>query len=157
MKNRYASASRLFMSLWALAWFSSPAAAQQPDPALLAKINAIRKENRALQSDTSLRFHSVDNDQLIAFSKMSEDRSNVIVVVANLDPHHKQSGWVDLPLDYFHIDLHQEYQMHDLVTEDRYLWQGPRNYVELDPQRMPAHIFRLRRRVRSEHDFDYFL
>jgi starch synthase (maltosyl-transferring) len=124
---------------------------------LIAKINAIRKENRALQSDLSLRFHSVDNDQIIAFSKMSEDRSNVVVVVVNLDPHHTQSGWVDLPPDYFQIDLHQEYQMHDLVTEERYLWQGPRNYVELDPQRMPVHIFRLRRRVRSEHDFDYFL
>lgn len=124
---------------------------------LTAKINAIRKQNLALQRDDSLRFHSVDNGQIIAFSKMSEDRSNVIVVVVNLDPHHKQSGWIDLPLDYFHLELHQEYQMHDLVTEDRFLWQGPRNYVELDPQRMPAHIFRLRRRVRSEHDFDYFL
>ncbi|HVB88188.1 MAG TPA: alpha-1,4-glucan--maltose-1-phosphate maltosyltransferase [Candidatus Dormibacteraeota bacterium] len=124
---------------------------------LTAKINAIRKHNIALQRDDSLRFHSVDNEQIIAFSKMSEDRSNVIVVVVNLDPHHKQSGWIDLPLDYFHLELHQEYQMHDLVTEDRFLWQGPRNYVEIDPQRMPAHIFRLRRRVRSEHDFDYFL
>jgi starch synthase (maltosyl-transferring) len=124
---------------------------------LVAKINAIRKENRALQSDDSLRFHAVDNEQMIAFSKMSEDRANVILVVVNLDPHHKQSGWIDLPLDYFELELRQEYQVHDLVTEDRYLWQGPRNYVELDPQRMPAHIFRLRRRVRSEHDFDYFL
>lgn len=124
---------------------------------LIAKINTIRKENRALQSDESLRFHSVDNEQIIAFSKMSEDRSNVIVVAVNLDPHHRQTGWIDLPLDYFQLELHQEYQMHDLVTEDRYLWQGARNYVELDPQRMPAHIFRLRRRVRSEQDFDYFL
>jgi starch synthase (maltosyl-transferring) len=124
---------------------------------LIAKINAIRKDNSALQSDESLRFHSVDNEQIIAFSKMSEDRSNVIVVAVNLDPHHKQTGWIDLPLDYFQLELHQEYQMHDLVTEDRYLWQGARNYVELDPQRMPAHIFRLRRRVRSEQDFDYFL
>jgi len=124
---------------------------------LLAKINRIRRGNRALQSDESLRFHSVDNEQIVAYSKMSEDRSNVVVVVVNLDPRHKQSGWIDLPLDYFQLELHQEYQVHDLVTEDRFLWQGPRNYVELDPQRMPAHIFRLRRRVRSEQDFDYFL
>lgn len=124
---------------------------------LIAKVNGIRKDNRALHSDESLRFHSVDNEQMIAFSKMSEDRSNVIIVAVNLDPHHKQSGWIDLPLDYFQLEPHQEYQMHDLVTEDRYLWQGPHNYVEIDPQRMPAHIFRLRRRVRSEQDFDYFL
>ncbi len=124
---------------------------------LVAKINAIRKDNIALQSDATIRFHEVDNDQIIAFSKASDDRSNSIVVVVNLDPHHRQSGWIELPLDYFHLDMHQEYQMHDLVTEARYLWHGSRNYVELDPQRMPAHIFRLRRRVRSEQDFDYFL
>ncbi|HLH30960.1 MAG TPA: alpha-1,4-glucan--maltose-1-phosphate maltosyltransferase, partial [Terriglobia bacterium] len=132
---------------------------QRPDSlkGLIAKINRIRKDNAALQSDITLRFHAVDNDQIIAYSKMSEDRSNVIVVVVNLDPHHRQSGWLDLPLDDFQLEPHQEYQMHDLVTEDRYLWQGPHNYVELDPQKMPAHIFRVRRRVRSEHDFDYFL
>ncbi|MGH9688133.1 MAG: alpha-1,4-glucan--maltose-1-phosphate maltosyltransferase [Candidatus Acidiferrales bacterium] len=124
---------------------------------LIAKINAIRKDNPALQSDSSLRFHAVDNDQIIAFSKVTEDGNNRIIVVVNLDPHHKQSGWIDLPLDYFQIEARQVYQMHDLVTEDRYLWQGSRNYVELDPQRMPAHIFRLRKRVRSEQDFDYFL
>jgi starch synthase (maltosyl-transferring) len=124
---------------------------------IIAKVNTIRRENQALQSDRILKFHPVDNEQIVAFSKMSEDLSNVIVTVVNLDPHHKQSGWVDLPLDYFQLDAHQEFQMHDLVTEDRFLWQGPRNYVELDPQKMPAHIFRLRRRVRSEHDFDYFL
>jgi starch synthase (maltosyl-transferring) len=124
---------------------------------LIAKINGIRKDNVALQSDASIHFHPVDNDQIIAFSKMSEDRSDTIVVVVNLDPHHRQSGWLDLPLEYLQLDPHQQYQMHDLVTEARYLWQGSRNYVELDPQRMPAHIFRLRRRVRSEQDFDYFL
>lgn len=124
---------------------------------LIVKINTIRKDNPALQSDSNLRFHAVDNDQIIAFSKMTEDRNNRIVVIVNLDPYHKQSGWIDVPLDYFQIDAHQQYQMHDLVTEDRYLWQGSRNYVELDPQRMPAHIFRMRKRVRSEQDFDYFL
>jgi starch synthase (maltosyl-transferring) len=124
---------------------------------LIAKINSIRKDNAALQSDASIRFHPVDNDQIIAFSKMSEDRSDTIIVAVNLDPHHRQSGWLELPLEYFQLDPHQQYQMHDLITEDRYLWQGSRNYVELDPQRMPAHVFRLRRRVRSEQDFDYFL
>ncbi|MGH9739989.1 MAG: alpha-1,4-glucan--maltose-1-phosphate maltosyltransferase [Candidatus Acidiferrales bacterium] len=124
---------------------------------LIAKINGIRKDSPALQSNSNLRFHPVDNDQIIAFSKITEDGNNKIVVIVNLDPHFKQSGWIDLPLDYFQIEARQVYQMHDLVTEDRYLWQGSRNYVELDPRRMPAHIFRLRKRVRSEQDFDYFL
>jgi starch synthase (maltosyl-transferring) len=124
---------------------------------LIARVNHIRRENPALQDDWSLRFHPVDNDQLIVYSKATEDLSNVIVVVVNLDPHHIQSGWVDLPMDAFQLDPRQPYQVHDLLTDARYFWHGSHNYVELNPQAMPAHIFRLRRLVRTERDFDYFL
>jgi starch synthase (maltosyl-transferring) len=79
------------------------------------------------------------------------------VTVVNLDPHHTQSGWVELPLEDFGLEPQQPYQVHDLLTDARYLWHGARNYVELNPQVVSAHIFRLRRRVRSEHDFDYFM
>ncbi len=44
-----------------------------------------------------------------------------------------------------------------MLTGARFLWSGARNFVELDPARAPAHVFRLRRRVRTERDFDYFL
>jgi starch synthase (maltosyl-transferring) len=64
---------------------------------------------------------------------------------------------VELPLEQFGLDSHQPYQLHDLLSDARYLWQGPRNYVELNPQVVPAHIFRIRRRVRSERDFEYYL
>jgi len=123
---------------------------------LIAQINRIRRENPALQSDRSLRFLTVDNEQIIAYSKATEDLGNVILVIVNLDPHYKQSGWVELPLDLFRLESHQEYQVEDLVTGSRYLWQGPSNYVELDPKEMPAHVFRVQRRVGSERDFDYF-
>jgi starch synthase (maltosyl-transferring) len=124
---------------------------------LIARINRIRKDNRALQSDWSLRFHNVDNDQLIAYSKSTKDQSNIIVVVVNLDPFNKQSGFVDLPLEDFHLDPYQPYQVHDLLTDNRYFWHGPHNYVELNPLNLPMHIFRIRRKVRSEQDFDYFM
>jgi starch synthase (maltosyl-transferring) len=124
---------------------------------LIARVNEIRKENAALQSDHSLRFHGADNDQLMVYSKATDDGSNVLVVVVNLDPYNTQSGWLDLRLDALGLDPHQPYQMHDLLSDARYLWHGPHNYVRLDPQTMPAHIFRIRRRVRTERDFDYFL
>jgi starch synthase (maltosyl-transferring) len=124
---------------------------------LITRVNQIRHENEALHGDRSLRFHPVNNDQLIAYSKMSEDLLNIIVVVVNLDPYHTQSGMVDLPLDAFHLDSGQPYQMHDLLTDARYIWQGSRNYVELDPQRLPAHIFCVRRRVRREGNVGYFV
>jgi len=123
----------------------------------IARINGVRRDNPALHSDWSLQFHAVDNDSLIAYSKATRDLSNIILTVVNLDPHHTQTGWVDLPLERFQLDAHQPFQAHDLVSEARYLWHGPRNYVELDPRIVPGHIFRMRRKIRTERDFDYYL
>ena len=124
---------------------------------LISRVNEIRRESPALHSDWSLRFHPLDNDQLIAYSKATDDLSDVILVIVNLDPRYKQSGWIDVPLDDFKLDPQQSYQVHDLLTDARYLWHGSRNYVELNPLTQPAHIFKVRRRLRTERDFDYFL
>jgi starch synthase (maltosyl-transferring) len=122
---------------------------------LITWINKIRRENPALQSDWSLRFHQVDNEQLIVYSKATQDLSNIIVVVLNLDLKYKQSGWVDLPLADFHVDPLQPYQVHDLLTDAHYFWNGSHNYVELDPQRVPAHVFRIRHMSGTASDLDY--
>ena len=123
---------------------------------LIARMNRIRRENVALQSDRSLHFCPIDNDQLIAYLKMDAQSGNVILTVVNLDPHQIQYGWVDLDVSALRLDAEQPYQVHDLLSEQRYIWRGRFNYVMLDPQRAPAHVFRLRRRVRSERDFDYY-
>jgi starch synthase (maltosyl-transferring) len=123
---------------------------------LLRAVNAARHAHPALQANERLWFHDVANDALMAFSKHTADGADVVLVVVSLDPHHVQSGWVDLPLRELGIDAGHPYQMHDLLDGETYVWQGPRNYVELDPQRIPAHLFHVRRRLRSEHDFEYF-
>lgn len=123
---------------------------------LIARINRIRRENRALQFNHQLRFHPIENDNLIAYTKCAEEGQDVILVVVNLDPYHTQSGWLELPADQFLDDPGKAYQMHDLLTGARFIWHGRRNYVELDPDYSPAHIFRLRHYVRTERDFDYF-
>src|SRR5205823_4025427 len=107
----------------------------------IARVNGIRKTNPALHADDRLRFHPVSNEQMLCYSKTTADLGNVIVVVVNLDPYHTQSGWVELPLDRLGLDWNQPYQLHDLLGEARYLWQGPRNYVELNPHVVPAHVF----------------
>jgi starch synthase (maltosyl-transferring) len=124
---------------------------------LIALVNRIRRENAALHEDWSLEFHPVDNDQLICYSKQSNDRSNLIVVVVNLNPHYTHSGFVDLRLDRLGLDQAHPYQVHDLLTGARYIWTGARNYVELNPHSTPAHIFKVRKQFRSEADFEYFL
>ena len=124
---------------------------------LMTRVNAIRNENEALQSDWSLKFHPVENDQLICYTKESQDRSNLILTVVNLDPHHTQSGYVTLPLEEMHIPLDRSYEAEDLLTGERYLWHGARNYVELNPSQAVGHIFKLHRRMKVETDFEYFL
>jgi starch synthase (maltosyl-transferring) len=124
---------------------------------LIVRVNQARRENPALQSDGSLRFFPVDNDSLLCYAKSDAETENLVVMVVNLDPHHIQSGWVDLDLGALGIDAHTPYQMHDLLSGARFLWNGPRNFVQLDPQRAPAHVFALRRKVRTERNFDYFL
>jgi len=124
----------------------------------IARINAIRRDNPALHSDRSLRFVPTDNDAIIAYTKATPDLANIILTVVNLDPHHTQSGWVRLPIGELGLaaDPGQSYQVHDLIGDARYLWHGEANFVHLDPLASPAHIFRVRRKVKTERDFDYF-
>jgi starch synthase (maltosyl-transferring) len=123
----------------------------------IARVNQVRRENPALHHDRRLRFYPTDNEQLLCYSKTSPDLANVILVVVNLDPHHPQAGWVRLPLAELGLEPNTPYQLHDLLTDARFFWHGESNYVLLDPQVCPAHILRLRRRVKTEHDFDYFM
>lgn len=123
---------------------------------VIARVNRIRREHRALQSDGGLRFHETDNDQLLCYSKRDDEGQDVVLVVVNLDPHHPQAGWLDVAIERLGVEGGPA-QVHDLLGGARYLWHGARHFVELDPGVMPAHIFAVRRRVRTERDFDYFL
>jgi starch synthase (maltosyl-transferring) len=121
---------------------------------IIGRLNGIRKENPALQSDWSLRFHNIANDQLLCYSKSEKD--NLILVAVNLDPHNVQSGWVELPLAELDIPAGEEFLVEDLLGGGRYLWKGAWNYIELSPFTLPAHVFRVHRRSHSGSGFDSF-
>jgi starch synthase (maltosyl-transferring) len=99
--------------------------------ALIARLNSIRKENPALQRDWGLKLHAVDNPQLLAYSKTEGD--NVILTVVNLDVHHPQSGFIDFP----------PCAVHDLLSGGHYVWNSNKNYLELSPHTLPAHVFKV--------------
>lgn len=128
---------------------------------LIATVNRIRRDCPALQHLGGLTFLPVDNSQLIAYAKHEPVSGNTVVVVVNLDPHHVHTGWLELDPAALGGQGGQgeeaSLQMHDLLTGERYQWTRGRNFVRLDPQRLPAHIFQVRRRIRSERDFDYYL
>jgi starch synthase (maltosyl-transferring) len=123
----------------------------------IARVNAARRESPALQRDGGLFFFPTDNEDLLCYARTDPEASSAVLVVVNLDPHHVQSGHVTLDLAKLGLEPARPFQVHDLLTDARFLWQGARNYVQLDPARAPAHVFRVRRRVRTERDFDYFL
>jgi starch synthase (maltosyl-transferring) len=133
-KEEYLDAEKYQIRKWDL---ESPASVRQ----LVARVNQARRQNRALQTNSGLRFERIDNDQLIAYTKSSDDGSNIVLVVVNLDPRYTQSGWVELPLEELRLNAYSAFPVHDLLADTTYLWNGPRNYVQLDPHVVPAHVF----------------
>jgi len=123
----------------------------------ISRVNRIRRENPALQTTWNLRFLEIDNESLLAYLKTSDDGENILLVVVNLDPYHTQSGWIRVPASELGIEPDRPYLAHDLLGDGRYIWQGEMNYIQIDPSVSPAHIFRLRKRLHRESDFDYFL
>jgi starch synthase (maltosyl-transferring) len=123
---------------------------------LITRLNAIRRENRALQQLRNLRFQPTDNDLVLAYSKCTVARDNSLLIIVNLDPWHGQDAFVTVPLEEFGLSEGELYQVHDLLTGERFHWQGRRNFVRLDPAVRAAHLFRIRRKLGSERDFDYF-
>ena len=111
----------------------------------IARLNKIRKENRALQMYTNLQFYHAENDAILFYGKMTPARDNIILVVVNLDPFRKQNSFVYVPIEEFGQMESDAYQVHDLLNDARYTWRGRQNYVELDPEIQPAHIFLVRR------------
>jgi starch synthase (maltosyl-transferring) len=107
---------------------------------LIARVNTIRRERPALQHDRTLRFHPVDNDQVIAYSKALPDGADPVVVIVNLDPLHPQSGWVDLRMPELGMDWDATFLARDLLTGESFDWVGARNFVEVDPGHQPGHV-----------------
>lgn len=109
---------------------------------IISRINNIRKNNKALQTN-NLVFHQIDNNNIICFSKSDKNKSNIIVVLVNLDPHHLQSGW--LHLSWQHLlgsEKIKTVKVYDLFRDEWYSW-NENNYIELDPQVFPAHILQI--------------
>ena len=115
----------------------------------ITRINRIRKENSALQQTNNITFVRIEaspgqeHDQLMGYVKRSDDGTNVILAVVNLDSANTQGGWLRFPLEMFSLSPDYQFQVEDLLSGARYEWKGDWNYVEVNPWTMPAHIFRV--------------
>ncbi|GAB3455073.1 alpha-1,4-glucan--maltose-1-phosphate maltosyltransferase [Streptomonospora sediminis] len=112
---------------------------------LLRRLNSLRSEHPALQELRNLRFHHADRPELICFSKRlagagAGGRDDVVLAVANLDPHHAQEATVRLDLPALGFCPDSRITVTDQVSGESYVW-GQANYVRLDPRFQSAHIF----------------
>lgn len=132
---------------------------QRPDSLrqLIAQVNHIRRRNPALQQLQNLRFCHTDNEQLLAYTKRDAASGNTVLVVANLDTRNRQSGWVSLDLAALGLEPDARFHLHDLLSNQRFVWQGAHNFVILDPGQAPAHVFRVTQQLQGEQDFDHGL
>ena len=108
-------------------------------------LNQIRRANPALQTNRALHFHSVDNPNLICYSKSTRGFENTILVVVNLDPFHTQTGWTDLHVERLGLSASESFLVEDLSERGAVHVARPRNYISLRSDVQPAHVFRIAR------------
>lgn len=113
---------------------------------IITRINQIRRECPALQTYNHVWFLGSSNPNVIAYAKVTEDRSDIILCAVNLNPFGTEASVIDIPLDGFGIGAHEQYEAHDLLSDERYRWSGPTAYVELNPVTKMTHIIKIRRR-----------
>jgi starch synthase (maltosyl-transferring) len=108
----------------------------------ITELNRIRRAHPALHQLRNLRFHYVDQPELMCFSKRTTigggPGTDTVLVVVNLDPHQTREAtvWLDTPA----LGVDREFTVTDELTGESYWW-GNANYVRLDPAARPAHIF----------------
>ncbi|HEY5746549.1 MAG TPA: alpha-1,4-glucan--maltose-1-phosphate maltosyltransferase [Chryseolinea sp.] len=110
---------------------------------IIAMINKARHEHAALQSTWNMQFCAIENSNLLAYIKTTDDLTSIILMIVNLDPSGRQSGFVQLPKDRLKLGDHINVKVHDLITDEQYTWTQEWNYVELDPYKMPFHLFKV--------------
>ena len=114
----------------------------------ITALNRIRREHPALHWLRNLRFHVVDQPELMCFSKRAGSippspvtgggQADTVLVVVNLNPYRTREAtvWLDLPA----LGVDREFVVTDELTGESYRW-GQANYVRLDPAIQPAHVF----------------
>ncbi|HOY69060.1 MAG TPA: alpha-1,4-glucan--maltose-1-phosphate maltosyltransferase [Candidatus Ozemobacteraceae bacterium] len=122
--------------------------------AMITRLNRIRNENPALQEYDNLRFYRAENEHILFYGKSLGD--NHVLVAVNLDPFQRHNSFVYVPIERYGIKPDETYQVHDVLTDKRYLWKGEKNYIDLDPAGEPANVFVLRKWTAREQDFDYY-
>jgi starch synthase (maltosyl-transferring) len=123
---------------------------------LIAAVNRTRRTHLALQRNDGLRFHRIDNDQLIAYTKQSPDGSDIVLAVVLLDPQRAQSGTLELDVAALGLDPSRPLELRDELTGATELWPGPRHDISLVPGTRQACLYAVRQSTRTEQQFETY-
>lgn len=115
-------------------------------------VNKLRNEEKAFQSTSNIEFFDIDNEQLLAYGK-----AGAFIIIVNLDLYNTQSGFLNIPLARLGIPENSPFLVEDILSRERYIWQGSRSFIKINPQLMPAHIFKVHPKMRNENNFDYYM
>jgi starch synthase (maltosyl-transferring) len=124
-------------------WKAAEAAGESLAP-FLARLNTVRNANPALHWLRNLRFHHVDNESMLCWSKRDPETGNTVLVVCSLDSRNVQWGNTTLDMPELGFDWHERFAVRDELTGETYDW-GQHNAVRLDPYLEPAHVFTVHR------------
>jgi starch synthase (maltosyl-transferring) len=112
---------------------------------IITRVNRIRKAYSALQSTWNINFNETNNDRVISYTKVAPDAGESLIIAVNLDHYHTQGAHIRVPLHQFGIGYDQPYLIRDMLSGEKYKWQGEYNYVQMNPFEMPAHILKVER------------
>jgi starch synthase (maltosyl-transferring) len=110
---------------------------------IITRINTIRKQNTALQTTWNIEIAETDNDMIMCYLKSDPAQNNALLIVVNLDYFNTQGAHIKVPLHLLGIRYDQPYVVSDVLSGEKYYWQGEYNFVQLNPYEMPAHIFKI--------------
>jgi starch synthase (maltosyl-transferring) len=112
---------------------------------IITRVNRIRQAHPALQSSWNIEFNYTDNEHIISYLRFEPASGDFLLIMVNLDSFHTQGGHVKVPLHRLGLGYDQPYQIRDMLSGEKYRWQGEYNYVQLNPYQMPAHILKIER------------
>jgi len=108
----------------------------------VTQLNAIRRAHPALHEYDNLRFVETDDENIIAYVKSTPDRSDVVLVVVNLDPFGAHESVLHLALNDLGLAAEEPFRARDLLTDETHLWTGPTQRIRLEPEE-PAGLYAL--------------
>ena len=111
---------------------------------LVTTLNHARRDHPSLQRLGGTHFHHSSKDALLVYSRTSTDGADVVLCIVNLDPEGWQEDTLHLDLEALGLPGDEPFVAHDLLSDQRFTWQGPSPYVRLDPAEAPAHVLHLR-------------